>query len=619
MELSRKERIQVGFRVLKLVHEENHSLIPLVILQSVVNLISKFLPIILIAPILDGLFNKDFQRAVFYGTLLFTLEGICGLLGDYIEKTRAKMAKRTSKTIEAKLHLHPLALDFESMQDSSVRSEFETALQSLNYEGDFSEFVFLSLNVLSALLEIITSLSLVVIMISANPVKGSPWVKTIANPWVSTLIVTGVMVLYSGILSEFLKAYNRKMFQYFKEHINMEKRFAYFCNEVIYAYPKHKMMHIYNMNDMIIDNVKESNRDICKFYNYNGNLIVKKSVFQSLSSGLILVLSYFIVGVKVLTGAVGLNTFVSYSQSLTTFNQSLINLVYNYNNIMQMIPYFNEMLKFMDKKNKFETGTIPIEKRHDNEVELEFHNVSFKYPGSDKWALRNVSCKIDMKKKHAIVGPNGAGKTTFILLLCRLYEPTEGLITLNGVDIRKYDYEEYLSLFSVVFQDYSLFAFTLGENVACSENIDEKKAIEKLTQAGLKEKLKTLELGLNTPLFHYEEKGQMFSGGEEQKVAIARALYKKGYVVILDEPTAALDPMSEADIYEHLNDLIQDKTTLFISHRMSSCRFCSDIIVFNNGQIVERGSHEELLKLDGLYAQMWNSQAKYYKEDLKLA
>lgn len=614
MELNRKEYIQVGLRILKLIHKENHSLIPLIILESVINLLRTFVPIILFSPLLGKLIEHDFEYALFYGVIMFVLQGLLGWIGDYMQKIRSKMQRNVSLKIQANLHLHPLNLDFESIQQSNVRTEFETALQSLRYQGDFGTFVAYCLKLLIGILEIATSISLVIVMIISAPLGGRPWMQVIANPWISTLIVLGFMILFNIGLNKYLKNINKKQFDYFEKQVESEKRFAYFCRQVTFAYTKHKMMHMYDMNKMIIDNVDESNRGIAKFHNHNGRLEINKSAVQAAGSGFVLVLSYFIVGIKVLTGAVGLNTLVTYSQALTTLNQSLISLVDNYQYLIKLIPYFNKLLLFMDRKNKFETGTIPVEKRYDNELELEFKNVSFKYPGSNDWAIRNVSCKIDMKKKHAIVGLNGAGKTTFILLLCRLYEPTEGHITLNGIDIRKYDYEEYLSLFSVVFQDYNLFAFTLGENVACFENLDKDKAKDKLKLAGLETKLQTLELGLETPVFHLEEKGQLFSGGEQQKIAVARALYKDGSVVILDEPTAALDPMSEADIYEHLNDLIQDKTTIFISHRMSSCRFCTDIIVFNDGEIVERGSHEELLEEEGLYYKMWNSQAKYYKQ-----
>ena len=211
------------------------------------------------------------------------------------------------------------------------------------------------------------------------------------------------------------------------------------------------------------------------------------------------------------------------------------------------------------------------------------------------------------------MGKNGAGKTTFIKLLCRLYDPTEGQILLNGIDIKLYDYREYIGLFSVVFQDFKLFSFSVGENVATSAEYDEEKATACLKQAGFEERLSTMPQGIHTNIYQVEDNGVEISGGEAQKIAIARALYKDAPFVILDEPTSALDPVSEYEIYRHFDQLVKDKTSIYISHRMSSCRFCDNIYVFDGGRIIQAGSHEELMqKEEGLYHQLWQAQAQYY-------
>ncbi|MDD6795823.1 MAG: ABC transporter ATP-binding protein, partial [Clostridiaceae bacterium] len=205
-------------------------------------------------------------------------------------------------------------------------------------------------------------------------------------------------------------------------------------------------------------------------------------------------------------------------------------------------------------------------------------------------------------------------KTTFIKLLCRLYDPTEGEILLNGINIKKYNYKEYLSLFSVVFQDFKLFSFSLSQNVASSVDYDEELVIDSLNKSGFSEKLEKLDKGIDTPLYKdFDEEGVEISGGEAQKIAIARALYRNAPFVILDEPTAALDPISEFEIYSRFKDLVGDKTAVYISHRLSSCRFCDDIAVFEDGRIIQRGNHDELLKnKDGKYYELWNAQAQYY-------
>ena len=270
-------------------------------------------------------------------------------------------------------------------------------------------------------------------------------------------------------------------------------------------------------------------------------------------------------------------------------------------------------LDFLDTKSIHEKGSIPVEKREDGEYELAFENVSFHYPGKEELVLKEVNCRLRIRGKLAVVGRNGAGKTTFIKLLCRLYEPTQGRITLNGVDIRKYDEEEYRRLFGVVFQDFRLFAFPVWENITAGFARSDERIWEALRQADAGELAKRLPQGLDTFLYKNVEDGVEISGGEAQKLALARALYKDAPVVILDEPTAALDPKAEAEIYAHFNKMVEGRTSIYISHRMSSCRFCDDIIVFEDGRIVERGSHETLFAAGGSYARMWNAQARYYE------
>ena len=242
--------------------------------------------------------------------------------------------------------------------------------------------------------------------------------------------------------------------------------------------------------------------------------------------------------------------------------------------------------------------------------------MSFRYPGSDQWALRHVNMEFQVGKRLAIVGENGSGKTTFIKLLCRLYDPTEGQILLNGIDIRKYQYRDYMELFSVVFQDFRLFSQPLGANVAGSSTYDPIRARRALEDAGFDKRLSEMKDGLDTMLYkELSADGVEISGGEAQKIAIARSLYKNAPFIILDEPTAALDPIAEAEIYSKFNDISGDKTAVYISHRLSSCKFCDRIAVFHQGQVVQTGTHEELVEdPQGKYHELWYAQAQYYQQ-----
>lgn len=215
----------------------------------------------------------------------------------------------------------------------------------------------------------------------------------------------------------------------------------------------------------------------------------------------------------------------------------------------------------------------------------------------------------------ALVGKNGCGKSTLVKLLCRLYDPTEGVITLNGIDIRKYKYEDYIALFSVVFQDSQLFSFSVAENVAASLDYDADRVEDCVRRAGLSERLDRMEQGIETCLYKdFDEKGVEISGGEAQKLMLARAIYKGAPFIVLDEPTAALDPISEHEIYTKFNEIVGTRTAIYISHRLSSCRFCDEITVMEEGRIVERGSHKALLETGSVYPALWNAQAEYDRE-----
>lgn len=251
--------------------------------------------------------------------------------------------------------------------------------------------------------------------------------------------------------------------------------------------------------------------------------------------------------------------------------------------------YLKRYFAYFDIPNNMYKGSLTIPKRDDNEYFIEFRDVSFRYPGADAYALYHVNICFQVGEKLAVVGMNGSGKTTFIKLLCRLYDPTEGEILLNGVDIRKYDCDEYLSMFSVVFQDFRLLAYTLGQNVAAAVAFDRKRAADCLRRAGFDERMESTPQGLDTYLYkNYNKDGAEISGCAAQKTALVRALYKNAPFIILDEPTAALDPVSECGAYTSFNTISGDKTVIYISHRLASCRFCDKIAVFDRGRIIKQ-------------------------------
>lgn len=345
---------------------------------------------------------------------------------------------------------------------------------------------------------------------------------------------------------------------------------------------------------------------------WGGLLHAASAAVSVLFTGLI----YGFVCLKAWGGAFGVGEVTQYVAAVTALAGGLTELMHQAGDMRNNAAFLKDCFEFLELPCEMYKGSLAVEKRSGSQYEIEFRDVGFRYPGSDSWALRHVSLKLQMGQKLAVVGQNGSGKTTFIKLLCRLYDPVEGEILLNGIPIQEYQDQEYRDIFSIVFQDFKLLSLPLGENVAGRQQYDRARAERCLRRAGFGDRLDQLPAGLDTYLYKdFQEQGVEVSGGEAQKIALARALYKDAPFIILDEPTAALDPIAEYEIYTRFNEMVGGHTTVYISHRLSSCRFCQQIVVFDAGSIVQQGSHEELAAdTDGKYYELWNAQAQYYTE-----
>ena len=322
--------------------------------------------------------------------------------------------------------------------------------------------------------------------------------------------------------------------------------------------------------------------------------------------------AYLVIGARALYGVLPIGDVLLYAGSVTRAMSDLQTFLATGSEFDYINSYLSTYEDFIAQPSMAYDGTLPIEKRDDGQYEFAFHDVSFSYPGTNIPVLEHVTLSFAVGEKTALVGRNGAGKTTLIKLLCRLYEPTSGYITLNGIDIRKYSYKEYTQAFSVVFQDFHLFSLPLDENIAAGTEIDEAALQSSLAKVGLTECVQRLPQGTHTRLYNNNGAGVDLSGGEAQRTAIARALYKDAPFVILDEPTAALDPIAEAEIYKQFSQMTAGKTAVYISHRMSSCKFCDRIVVLDHGRIAEDGTHDTLLAKHGIYTSLYETQAQYY-------
>lgn len=384
-----------------------------------------------------------------------------------------------------------------------------------------------------------------------------------------------------------------------------------------------KDIRLFNMSNAFFNQLSGVNETYKELNRKHHNRMVLWEV--SLGSVLIVqkILMYTWLVYNVVTGAYQISDFVLYVGLVSTFHASVGYVNWIYSDMRTNSLMINDYRNFVDWKEDRETADEKdghITEINLDKFEFRFENVSFKYPGHDNYVLKNVNLTIKNGAKLAVVGVNGAGKTTFIKLMMKLYEPSEGRILLNGVDIKEYNREEYFKLFSPVFQNVECFAMPIYQNISFEEEdkTDMNKINEVLEQSGLSEKINSYEKGIHTNLLKiFDKEGIDLSGGEKQRLAMARALYKDGKVVILDEPTAALDALAEDRMYREFENMIYGKTAVFISHRLGSTRFCDKIAMFEDGTIVEEGTHEELMAKNGKYAYMFGIQSQYYDEKQK--
>ena len=561
-------------------------------LRLVVMTVMPFVNILVMPLIVDEMLTtrsaeKIFGYVVFILAADFVLSLINGTLGNILERYTVKFENYYKTLMSARI----MELDFQLTEDKAALDQMELAKNGMTwYSGGFNGIVEPLFNMVSALLTVV---GVVVIVATQAPIL---------------ILITTAILVFSALINAKLNQIEQKQYA---ELSKVNRIFSYLGWELTdFRYGKD--IRLYGAKDMMVD----------KWEQYTGIMIGNWETLANKQLPLNLLMTatdivrdfgtYFYLGVLAITGKITIGVATQMFTAAGTFYSSMRNLVWNFQELSKRANYANEYVKFMDYPAAIQKG-----ERHvtPGPHTFEFKDVSFSYPGADVEVLRNINLTLTPGEHLSVVGLNGAGKTTLVKLLCRLYDPTKGAIFMDGVDIREYDYEEYMHVFAPVFQDFKLFAFTMKENILREKSEDKTLDVSTVMErVGLAEKLATLSNGADTVVYkHFDKDGIEPSGGEQQKLAIARALYKNAPVVILDEPTAALDPMAEYDIYRQFDTLVHEKTAIYISHRLSSCQFCDKIAVFSEKELKEYGTHAELVnKPDGVYAEMFAAQAQYY-------
>lgn len=582
------------------------SLIIIVIMLGIVSAVLPLINIYIPAKIIGIISTtRNISDLITYAVVAVIGNAALFILKNYLENLKSKKTRA--------LYLK----EINDLSEKVFKVEYPN-LENAKFEGNVNKYKMYNkspfmnlLWIISALATGVSSLALSIAMISPFfnvmfKVSGEGFLH---SPWYGVAII-GVILVVAVVVLLTSSIINKKCYKIWDTFSTYNRLFSFFT-ERLNDYNSGKDIRIYAQQDLIFDSaMNRILKDGVSISNRAYSLYAKQSGMIAVVGALVGFGVYSIIGFKGLAGYLSVESVVLCASGMMQIVAGITNIGMVMGNVNEVVPRAKDFFEIMDAKDEVDTN-ISVSREF---KELAINNLSFKYDGETSFGLNNITFKVNQGDKIAVVGQNGSGKSTFIKLLCGLFNPTEGGMLMDGKLVEGYNSKAWKELFSVVFQDSTIFSLPLSQNVAGQEEYDCERLNRCLAQAGVLNTVNRMPKGVDSYLYkHYDDNGVEVSGGEAQKISMARALYKDAPIMILDEPTAALDPFAEQEVYSKFNELTSDKTVFYISHRLSSCYFCNRIVVFDNGNLVQFGSHQELLKdVNGKYYELWNTQAKYY-------
>ncbi len=563
-------------------------------------------PVLVLLSFLGVYLSKEVVRVVTEGCtpeqLLLTIGTIslglivCGVCNQYLSAALTQFAMANDLHWEIVLLDKTVTMDYENLENPEGLTKLSKALNNTGSDQSISRIVSDTISSFLANIAGILSYAGILTMLS-------PWITlTVIATTIAGFFLLKLIGKWSYEHRDCWKTYDRKL-SYLQTNSG--------------DFQRAKDMRLYRMTHWFLDIFAQTLADRMAWHKKEQAFGFKVDLGMAALSFLREGITYGVLVFLIFGRGMSADEFVLYFGLIGGFATWLLGLANNLETLNRVHLGFSEIREFLDIPNRQNHGKgIPLPT---DTFSIEFQNVCYRYAKNETDTIHNLSFRIEKGEKIAIVGLNGAGKTTLIKLMCGLYTPTSGRILINGKPVSDYNITDYYSLFSVVFQEIHMLPVSIARNISsqADEQVDEARVIDALKLAGLWKKVSSLPNGIHTKLIKsvYEDAVD-FSGGEMQKLALARALYKNGKALILDEPTAALDPIAESRIYEEYNRMAQHHTSVFISHRLASTRFCDRIFFLEHGKIIETGTHDQLLKQGGKYAEMFAMQSHYYREDV---
>ena len=599
-------------RMYREVHSLDRRLLPTTAVQAVIDSIKPFINIYFSARLITLLTQKADTSVIITNIALVlginvVIFFLASFLNNYNENHRMMLLDLENKKVEEKLY----NADYALLNDS----EFKELLHRHEEAGKsrwarLPYFMWTTLQFTRGVLTTIISFIIIIPLLKVGFVRtGNTFFE---RPLFIVTIVAAIAVM-AGVILIVASKINKSYLEANEKYAELDRIFYSFI-DILGDYKTGKEIRLYKEQNLI-DNI--TTQKILT----DGEITLRKiSMRTAKSSSFIAILGalvgfgvYLFIGVKGLFGLFGIGSLVLYCGSFMQIISGIMMFANTLGKLKEILSLARDYFKILEAESTMIYGNRELDLT--NGFEIEFNNVSFKYPKSDIYALKQINLKISNGEKLAVVGRNGSGKTTFIKLLCRLYDVDEGEILINGINIKEYTRDSLNKLNSIVFQDYKILSLTVADNISANDECDKDMLNSALDKANIKDRIEAMPQKEKTYLYKdLDKSGVEISGGEAQKLALARALYKDSPIVILDEPTAALDPIAENEIYSRFNSVVENKTAIYISHRLSSCAFCDRIAVFDNAELVETGTHNELISANGRYAELWNAQASYYLE-----